>query len=191
MARACRRVCVLRERGQNEEAERMRAEEVMSMVATLRGPTDSDAAVTDRLNSLFATEAERVALFNSMVAYNGVYQIDGNKLILTIDNSHIQSWNGTQRPLTVEISGTLTCSAPTFASVDVFIEHRKGRAIIQGGGFTDIECDGTTPFSVTVNGFNGLFTGGKVSVQASAFACDPIGCTFADAFADVKLTGKR
>jgi len=74
-----------------------------------------------------ATEAERVALFNSMVAYNGVYQIDGNKLILTIDNSHIQSWNGTQRPLTVEISGTrlMGKSAPLKASttgLDVFAE---------------------------------------------------------------------
>ena len=74
-----------------------------------------------------ATEAERVALFNSMVAYNGVYQIDGNKLILTIDNSHIQSWNRTQRPLTVEISGTrlMGKSAPLKASttgLDVFAE---------------------------------------------------------------------
>jgi len=74
-----------------------------------------------------ATEAERVALFNSMVAYNGVYQIDGNKLILTIDNSHIQTWNGTQRPLTVEISGTrlMGKSAPLKAAttgLDVFAE---------------------------------------------------------------------
>jgi hypothetical protein len=52
---------VLRERGLNEEAERMRASEVIPMVVALRTDTDSDAAVTERLNSLFATEAERVA----------------------------------------------------------------------------------------------------------------------------------
>ena len=92
---------------------------------------------------------------------------------------------------TVQISGTLTCSAPTFAGIDVFIEQRKGRAIIQGGGFTEIECDGTTPFSVTVNGFNGLFTAGKVNVQAFAFACDEFGCSFDDEFVTAKLTGKR
>jgi len=52
-----------------------------------------------------ATEAERVALFNSLVAYNGAYRIDGDKLIMTIANSHIQSWNGTDRTLTIEIKG--------------------------------------------------------------------------------------
>ena len=30
-----------------------------------------------------ATEPERVALFNSLVAYNGSYRIDGNKLALS------------------------------------------------------------------------------------------------------------
>jgi len=74
-----------------------------------------------------ATETERVALFNSMVAYHGVYRIEGNTLALTIDNSHIQSWNGTQRPLIIEINGTrlMGRSAPLKASttgLDVFAE---------------------------------------------------------------------
>jgi hypothetical protein len=74
-----------------------------------------------------ASEAERVALFNSMVAYNGVYRTDGNKLNLTIDNSHIQSWNSTQRLFTVELSGTRLTgrTAPLKAAttgLDVFAE---------------------------------------------------------------------
>lgn len=52
-----------------------------------------------------ATEAERVALFNSMVAYSGVYRVTGNQIVLTIESSHIQNWNGTQRIFTVEING--------------------------------------------------------------------------------------
>ena len=44
-----------------DEAERVRADEVMPMVALLRTATDTDAAVTERLNSVFAAEAERVA----------------------------------------------------------------------------------------------------------------------------------
>ena len=52
-----------------------------------------------------ATEAERVALFNSLVAYNGTYRTEGDKLVMKIENSHIQSWNGTERTLTIEISG--------------------------------------------------------------------------------------
>ena len=61
VARVCRRVCVLRERGQNEEAERLRAGELMTLLAAVRASGESDAATTDRLNALFATEAERVA----------------------------------------------------------------------------------------------------------------------------------
>jgi len=53
-----------------------------------------------------ATDPERVALFNSLVAYNGSYRIDGDKLVMTIENSHIQSWNGTNRVLTIAINGT-------------------------------------------------------------------------------------
>lgn len=53
-----------------------------------------------------ATEAERVALFNSLVAYHGTYRTESNKLIMKIANSHIQSWNGTERVLTVEINGS-------------------------------------------------------------------------------------
>ena len=52
---------MLRERGHNEEAERLRAGELMAMLATVRAPDESDATVTERLNALFAVEAERVA----------------------------------------------------------------------------------------------------------------------------------
>lgn len=52
-----------------------------------------------------ATEAERLALFNSLVAYNGVYRTEGDRLVMKIDNSHIQSWNGLDRSLTIRING--------------------------------------------------------------------------------------
>jgi len=53
-----------------------------------------------------ATEAERLALFNSLVAYHGTFRTEGNKLIMKIENSHIQSWNGAERVLTIEINGS-------------------------------------------------------------------------------------
>jgi hypothetical protein len=52
---------MLRERGQSEIAERVRAGELMTLLAALRTPGDSDAAITERLNAVFAAEAERVA----------------------------------------------------------------------------------------------------------------------------------
>jgi hypothetical protein len=51
----------LRERGLNEEAERVRAGEIMPLVAALRTASDTEASMTERLNTLFAVEAERVA----------------------------------------------------------------------------------------------------------------------------------
>ena len=52
-----------------------------------------------------ATDAERVALFNSLVAYNGTYRTEGDKLVMKIESSHIQAWNGTERVLAIQISG--------------------------------------------------------------------------------------
>ena len=52
---------MLRERGQSEVAERLRAGELMTLLAAIRTPGDSDAAITERLNAVFAAEAERVA----------------------------------------------------------------------------------------------------------------------------------
>jgi hypothetical protein len=92
---------------------------------------------------------------------------------------------------TAQISGTVTCSAPAFVDISVFVEQRKGRVILQGDGFNFIECDGATPFSVTVPGRTGLFTSGTVSVQGSAISCGEFSCSFAEDFANVKLTGRR
>jgi hypothetical protein len=61
VTRACRRVCVLRERGQIEEAEQLRAGQLMELVAAARTADDSDAAVAERLNAILAAETERVA----------------------------------------------------------------------------------------------------------------------------------
>ena len=52
---------MLRERGQNDVAERLRSGELMTLLAAIRTPGDSDAAITERLNAIFAAEAERVA----------------------------------------------------------------------------------------------------------------------------------
>ena len=65
-----------------------------------------------------ATEAERAALFSSMTAYSGTYKVVGKKLIFNIENSSIQSWNGTERTINIEINGTkLTGTSDPFKSL--------------------------------------------------------------------------
>lgn len=61
VARACRRICVLRERGQAEEAERLRTGELAELVASLHRPGETEASVAERVASIFAVEEERVA----------------------------------------------------------------------------------------------------------------------------------
>ena len=57
----CRRICVLRERGELAEAERITADLLPAAVAAARSPSDTDESITAQLESIFAREAERVA----------------------------------------------------------------------------------------------------------------------------------
>jgi len=65
------------------------------------------------------TDAERADLHRTLSAYSGTYRVDGNKLIVTVRNSSIQSWNGTERSLALEFRGKLlhATSAPFKSTV--------------------------------------------------------------------------
>lgn len=91
------------------------------------------------------------------------------------------------------ISGTLTCSRPTFVEVFGTLEQRAGRVIIRGFFFDFVECDGTTPWTAKVEGENGLFAGGRATVEVFAFAFDDEEDDFAEAHASaqIRLRGTR
>jgi hypothetical protein len=60
-----------------------------------------------------ATDAERVALFNSMVAYAGTYKLDGSKVFIHMEANAVPGQP--DRTYTMEISGnklTLTADPP-------------------------------------------------------------------------------
>jgi Lipocalin-like domain len=53
-----------------------------------------------------------------MSAYSGTYRVEGNKLIVSIKNSSIESWNGTDRIPTLEFKGkTVTGTSAPFKSL--------------------------------------------------------------------------
>lgn len=57
-------------------------------------------------NRKFGTPvAEKAALLDSLVAYAGVYRVEGNKLFQTTDVSHTENQNGKTRVETFEFSG--------------------------------------------------------------------------------------
>lgn len=63
------------------------------------------------------TADEKVALFNSLIAYTGPYTIEGSKLITAVDVSWNQTWTGTKQGRTWNVEGNqlilLTDKAPS------------------------------------------------------------------------------
>ena len=89
----------------------------------------------------------------------------------------------------VTVGGTITCSSAADSSeVDVSVSQNVGRFTIHGFGFTDQACGPSpTPWSAVVSGDNGTFSGTKVSVSASAFACNAFSCGDASISGTVRL----
>lgn len=52
------------------------------------------------------TDAERAELQKTMSVFSGTYKVDGNKVVVRVDASWIESWNGTDRTYSAEVSGT-------------------------------------------------------------------------------------
>lgn len=91
---------------------------------------------------------------------------------------------------TATVSGTATCTGSNveFGSIDGNLSQRAGRVIIRGWFFVEMVCDGQThPWTAEVQPDNGLFKGGNATLQAFAFACDPISCAEGSIEKTVKL----
>lgn len=64
------------------------------------------------------TDAERTALHASMSAYSGRYRLEGRRVLIDIEDSSIQSWNGTTRVINVEHEGRrMTGTSEPFKSL--------------------------------------------------------------------------
>ena len=65
-----------------------------------------------------ATEPERAALFSTMTAYSGTYHVEGKRLIISVEDSSVQSWNGSKRTLDIDLNGRrLTGTSEPFKSL--------------------------------------------------------------------------
>ena len=61
------------------------------------------------------TDAERVALFNTMVALSGTYQVEGNTVTVTYTTSWNQTFTGTTQKRQIELAGNkLTVTSAPF-----------------------------------------------------------------------------
>ena len=65
------------------------------------------------------SDAERVALYNTLAFGSGSYRVEGNTVSLRYDSSWNQSWTGTERKAEMQVSGkTLTWKSPPYKSLD-------------------------------------------------------------------------
>jgi hypothetical protein len=65
----------------------------------------------------------------------------------------------------VTITGTITCNLPADVTLDAFATQRAGRSLLHAEGFAGVSCDGTTPYSLTLSPYDGIFRGGNATVN--------------------------
>ncbi len=81
-----------------------------------------------------------------MSAYSGTYRVEGKRLVMAIEDSSIQSWNGSKRTINIDIEGAkLTGTSEPFGSLvtglDVVAVIAWER-LEQGSSLGGLSCDG-------------------------------------------------
>jgi hypothetical protein len=67
-------------------------------------PTRFMAVITAGGRHFGTTQADKAALFDSLIAYTGTYRIEGSNFITEVDVSWIEYFNGTDQGRTFELS---------------------------------------------------------------------------------------
>lgn len=73
------------------------------------------------------TDQDRAGLFNTLVAYTGVYRVEGDKWITTVDVSANPAWVGTDQTRSFRITGTRLQEMTAWAARP---DDRIARAVI-------------------------------------------------------------
>jgi hypothetical protein len=89
----------------------------------------------------------------------------------------------------VTVHGTVSCNLAADVSILVGIQQRAGRVLIQGSAFTELPCDGTTAWSATGSGSNGIFKGGSAQLDTTAFGSAGPQFVSTEVVTNVRLTG--
>ena len=93
----------------------------------------------------------------------------------------------------IVLTGSVSCSAGAFASVEAQVTQVVGRLKINGYGYTEIDCgDGSTQrWSMEVAGDNGVFRGGKAATVSFGFACGAFDCGVSYVEQKVMVSGSK
>jgi hypothetical protein len=105
-----------------------------------------------------ATDQDRVALFNSLVAYTGPCRVDGDTWIATVEVSANPAWVGTEQARAFEISGDRLQGMTAWAARP---DNRMARAVItyeraKSRGERVVRRGGPIAFSVGITRASGI-----------------------------------
>lgn len=89
----------------------------------------------------------------------------------------------------ITVSGTMTCSEDFDVETYAVVRQTVGRFTIHGGFWDVTGCTSgdEVPWTVTVSGENGKFSGGRATVEVSLFACGWFDCVDATATRTISL----
>jgi len=73
------------------------------------------------------TDQDRAGLFNSLVAYTGMYRVDGDKWITTVDVSANPAWVGTEQTRSFRVTGDRLQEMTAWAARP---DNRMARAVL-------------------------------------------------------------
>jgi hypothetical protein len=132
-----------------------------------------------------------VGSFGSGPGGSLVFTVDVAPPPLTIDVRIDPVGSFNPRTGAATIRGSVTCSQPAFVELSGELTQKVGRLIIRGSFFISMECDGETPWGVTVIDEDAAFGGGpaQATVFASAFADEESAA--AQVSTTVKLKGSQ
>lgn len=80
-------------------------------------PTRVVSFFTAEKRTFGTSMAEKAALFDTLTGWSGLYRIEGNRLIVRVDVSWVENWNGKDQVRKWEVSGnrlTLTADPQPF-----------------------------------------------------------------------------
>ena len=76
------------------------------------------------------TDKERADLWRSMVAYTGVYHVEGDKCIAKVDVSSMPTWVGTERVFFLHIDGDRLQATGPWGDAPLYPERGKMRVTV-------------------------------------------------------------
>jgi hypothetical protein len=111
-----------------------------------------------------------------------------HEFVLDLSTEPNGSVNNTSGTATVR--GTVTCNEFAHGDVSAHVRQRRGKDVVEGSAFQFFQCNGKTPWTVTIRAGQ-AFKGGRAEVIAFASGCGTHTCDSDLEERIIKLSAKK